>query len=229
MSNTAAFFDLDGTLLSVNSGRLWVAFERRLGRITGAKYAEALLYFALYRLDRIDMHAVLRKALSVYEGEREEVLRARTRRWYLDEVAPKVAPGAYPVLDAHRAAGHRLVLLTSSSVYESEIATEHLGLDDYLAATYEVVDGCFTGEPSLPLCYGAGKVHFAEDYARRHDVDLATSFFYTDSVTDIPMLQRVGQPRVVNPDLGLRWAARRQGWRILDWGRPEVAATTLNR
>jgi HAD superfamily hydrolase (TIGR01490 family) len=220
VSRIAAFFDLDGTLLSINSGRLWVALERRLGRISRVKYAEALVYLVAYRLNRIDMGSVMRRALAIYRGEPEAEVRQKTRRWYLDEVAPKVAPGAYAVLDAHRAAGHRLVLLTSSSLYESEIASEHLGLDDYLCAPYEVADGLFTGEPVLPLCYGAGKVHYAEQYAKQHQVDLSESFFYTDSASDLPMLLRVGHPRVVNPDPGLRRAARKRNWRVIDWGRP---------
>ncbi len=184
------------------------------------KHVKALFYLAAYRLNRIDMVSVMREALGTYRGLSEAGVREKTRRWYLDEVAPKVAPGAYDALAMHRAQGHRLVLLTSSSTYESEVAVEHLGLDDFLCAPYEVRDGLFTGEPILPLSYGAGKVHYAESYARRHGIDLDASYFYTDSGSDLPMLLRVGHPRIVNPDLSLRREARRRRWPVLVWGRP---------
>jgi phosphoserine phosphatase len=67
------------------------------------------------------------------------------------------------------------------------------------------------------MCYGAGKVHWAEEFARAHDVDLAKSFFYTDSYTDLPMLERVGVARVVNPDTRLKRHAKRVGWHVDEW------------
>ena len=115
------------------------------------------------------------------------------------------------------------MLLTSSSPCESALATRYFRLDACLSSRYEVLDGRFTGEPVLPLCYGAGKVEHAESWAFREGIDLSRSYFYTDSNTDLPMLLRVGRPRVVNPDLRLRWEARRRGWTVLDWSRPDGA------
>ena len=213
----AAFFDLDRTLISVNSGRLWISRERRLRRISLRQLAEATVMLVAYRLSLVDMDASMRKALSVYRGEREEVLAAWTREWFDAEVRQWVSEGARRALDEHRAAGHLRVLLTSSSPYVSAIVGEHLELDGWISSRYEVKDGVLTGEPVLPLCYGPGKVTLAEAYAREHDVDLGRSFFYTDSYTDLPMLVRVGEPRVVNPDMRLRLAALRRGWPVLTW------------
>ena len=213
----AAYFDLDGTLLTVNSGRLWMQRERRLGRISRRQSLEATLLFVAYRLSIVDMYAAMHKALAVYRGEREETLARWTRDWYRDEVARHAAPGGRAALEAHRRQGRELVLLTSSSPYEARAASEHLGLDELLSSRYEVAEGLLTGEPVVPLCYGEGKVAYAEEHARRHGVDLARSYFYTDSYTDLPMLLRVGEPRVVNPDARLRWFALRRGWPVLDW------------
>ena len=162
----------------------------------------------------------MRVALQTVKGEREEDVREWTRVWFEQEVVPRhEAPGARPTLEAHRARGHRLVLLTSSSPYESPLATQYFGLDDCLSSRYEVVDGRFSGEPVLPLCFGQGKVILAEGFAAREGIDLSRSYFYSDSNTDLPMLRRVGRPRVVNPDLRLRLEARRRGWVVLDWSR----------
>ena len=214
---TAAFFDLDRTLITVNSGALWVKREYRRGRITNRQMAEAIFLLAAYRLSLMDMDASLRRAIRVYRGDNEEAIAQRTHLWYQEEVADKVSTEALAALEQHRQAGHLLVLLTSSSPYASAAATEHLGLDGWLSSRYEVKDGCLTGEPIFPLCYGAGKVINAEAYAREHDVDLAQSYFYTDSYSDLPMLLRVGQPRVVNADLRLNLYARLRGWPRLNW------------
>ena len=213
----AAFFDLDRTLLTVNSGALWVARQRREGRLAGPEYLEALAYLLGYRLNVIDITAAVRRALMTIKGETESSLRQRTRSWYFQEVADKVAPGARQALAAHREAGHLLVLLSTTSPYAAELVREHLSLDAVLHSSYEVRDGVFTGEPLLPLCYGVGKRELAERFAQTQRVVLEESFFYSDSASDLPMLRRVGNPRAVNPDLRLWLHARRHGWPVLRW------------
>lgn len=212
-----AYFDLDGTLLTVNSGALWMRRERRLGRLSMGQYARGALWLLAYRFSVINMDALLDQALVTIANLEEETVRAWTREWYHAEVAHRVAPGARQALDEHRRAGHRLVLLTSSSRYESEVAVEHLGLDDYLCTGYEVREGRFTGRVERPSCYGAGKVILAERHASEAGVSLSDCYFYTDSFSDLPMLLRVGHPRVVHPDLRLRLVSRRRGWPLLDW------------
>ena len=94
---------------------------------------------------------------------------------------------------------------------------ELLGVPDLLCTELEVVDGRLTGRHIAPACAGAGKVVYAERYAAEHGVDLGRSYFYTDSYSDLPMLERVGCPRVVNPDPRLRRRARARGWEIERW------------
>jgi HAD superfamily hydrolase (TIGR01490 family) len=214
---TAAFFDLDGTLIRGNSGALWVRRERRLGRLSLSQVAEATFMLLLYKLSVVDIEASMRKALQVYKGELEENLNAWTREWYEKDVARLVMPGARRVLELHREAGHSVILLTSSSPYLSAAVGHDLGLDGWVSSCYEVRQGILTGAPVLPICYGAGKIAHAERLARERDIILEKSYFYTDSFTDLPMLLRVGRPRVVNPDIRLRLYARWRGWPILNW------------
>jgi HAD superfamily hydrolase (TIGR01490 family) len=217
MPVAAAFFDLDGTLLTVNSADLWLRRERRLGRITRWQLARAALWLGGYRLGVLDMDSALRAALGTLRGVEESFIRNETHGWWRDEVRPFIAPGARAVLDRHRQGGDKLVLLTSSSRYASEMAIEEFGLDHALFQKYEVQDGRFTGEPLRPICYATGKVEIAEAWAVEHGIDLAASSFYSDSSTDVPMLLRVGKPFAVNPDPRLKLVARRRGWPILDW------------
>ena len=217
MNGAAAFFDLDGTLLTVNSARLWLRRERRLGRIADWQLLLAAAMLGGYRIGVFAMESALRASLSTLRGVPEDFVRAETRTWWREEVRPFLAPGARAVLDRHRRVGNRLVLLTSSSKYAAEMALEEFGLDDALFQRYETRDGRFTGEPLLPICYGRGKVQVAEEWARGNGVDLARSSFYSDSSTDVPMLARVGHPFAVRPDPRLRLTARLRGWPVLDW------------
>jgi HAD superfamily hydrolase (TIGR01490 family) len=215
----AAFFDLDGTLLAANSAALWMKRERRHGRITRLQGIQAVFYIIAYKLGFIDMDKVTVKALRTVRGLEEETVRRWTHEWFRKEVTPHAAPGALAALREHRAQGHLLVLLTSASRYESEAALEFFRMDAFLCTGYEAKDGLLTGGVIRPLCYGSGKVTHAEKYAEAHGVDLGISYFYTDSITDLPMMLRVGNPRAVNPDLRLSREARRRGWPILDWRR----------
>jgi HAD superfamily hydrolase (TIGR01490 family) len=191
--------------------------ERRLGRIGSWQVARAMLLLGGYRLGVLDMESALKAALANLRGVEESGIRRETQEWWRDEVRPFVARGARAALERHRRAGDALVLLTSSSRYASEMAREEFGLDDILHQKYEVKDGRFTGEPLHPICYGPGKVEVAEAWARERGVDLGASSFYSDSITDLPMLERVRFPTVVAPDLRLRRLARSRGWPILDW------------
>jgi HAD superfamily hydrolase (TIGR01490 family) len=123
---------------------------------------------------------------------------------------------------AHREAGHVLALLTSATRYLAEPLGADLGIEHHLVSQLVVRDGRFTGEVVQPVCYGRGKVYWAERFAAEHGVDLAASFFYTDSITDLPLLDRVGHPRVVHPDPRLRRLAQRRGWQVL---RPRLDET----
>jgi phosphoserine phosphatase len=93
---------------------------------------------------------------------------------------------------------------------------EDLDIEHSIATRVEVVDGKFTGRGIKPFCYGRGKLYWAEKFAEEHGIDLAASWFYTDSIVDLPMLEAVGHPVAVNPDPRLRAEAKRRGWLVVD-------------
>lgn len=213
----AAFFDLDGTLLTVNSGLLWMRREFRVGRIGVREVGRGLAYLLGYRFGVVDAARAFEEAGGSIRGLSEETLRGWTHEWYETSVRKHAARGSHAVVAQHREAGHLTVLLTTASMWEAERAIEHFGLDHALATRFESTDGVLTGRVVEPLCYGPGKVQLAEAFAREHGVDLDRSFFYTDSITDLPMLERVGEPRVVHPDPRLARVATRRGYVTLDW------------
>lgn len=213
-----AFFDLDRTVLSVNSGTLWVKSEMRLGFISWTQALRAYGWIAAYQLGFARMEKALLLSIATLEGVLEEQVVARTQAFYLREVRDRVRPGALSALRRHREEGDRRVLLTSSSNYLSQSVSAQLELDDYLCNRFEVAGGRYTGRPLGSLCYGAGKVEHARAYAQARGIALSACAFYTDSVSDLPMLEAVGRPVAVHPDPALRRIARSRGWEIADWG-----------
>ena len=146
---------------------------------------------------------------------REEAVAEHCRAWYHETVRGYVLPAMAARVRAHQARGDVVALLTSTTNYLADPLAEDLGIEHRIVTRLLVQDGRFTGEVERPLCYGAGKIHWARAFAERHGIDLDASFFYTDSVTDLPMLEIVGHPRVVNPDPLLRRTARKRGWQVL--------------
>jgi HAD superfamily hydrolase (TIGR01490 family) len=213
-----AFFDLDRTLLHGNSARLWVRHEFRRGALRRRDTLRAFAYLAAYRLGVANFEEAIKASIATLEGTRETDLRARSAGFYHREVKPLVRRDARDAIADHRVRGDRLVLLTSSSPYLAAPVMRELALDDALCTRLEVDDrGCFTGRPEGHLCFGSGKVTLADSYASEYGIALKDCVFYSDSFSDLPMLEAVGEPRVVTPDPRLRRVARARGWPIHDW------------
>ena len=218
-----AFFDLDKTLLAVNSASLWVREELAQGHITRMQALRAGAWIARYHLGFVSMDAALLQAIALLAGTREQLLRERTAFFYEAQVRSQYRPGALRALEEHRAAGDRLVLLTSSSGYMSELVLRELSLEAALCNRFEVDgEGVCTGRPLGEVCFGEGKLVLARAYAEGVRTPLSACTFYTDSYSDLPVMQVVGHPVAVHPDGRLRREASRRGWPVVDWGVPSV-------
>ena len=214
-----AFFDMDKTLLAVNSGALWIRREFDLGHITRMQALRASYWLARYHLGFVSMQDALVQAISHLQGMGEQHLRERTVRFYEEVVRFQYRPGALHVLEEHRAAGDALVLLTSSSGYLSDLVARDLGLDAVLCNRFEVdAAGLHTGRPLGEVCFGEGKRFYAQSYASGAGVPLSACTFYTDSYSDLPVMEVVGRPVAVHPDRRLRREALRRGWPVVSWG-----------
>lgn len=230
MARVGAFFDVDRTLVSCNTGRLFLKDLRRRGEISFVRALRALGWMAKYHLSLIDLQWVAARVATQMEGWVETEFAERCRRWVQEDVLPLVAPGARERVERHRADGHVLVILSTSPTYVTRPIAEALKIDEVISTQFEVENGQFTGRLVGPACVGEGKVHWAEDLGNRLALDLGQSWFYTDSYTDLPMLERVGNQVVVNPDPRLKRAARRRGWPVQDWRRvPSVSSAGLGQ
>ena len=212
-----AFFDLDRTLIDCNSATLWVRAEVRAGRLRLVDAAWAVWWIAKYQLGTAKLEGAYEAAVRMLEGQPEALLEERTRTWFDREIAHRLRPGARKALDAHRAAGDRLVVCTSSSTYAADAACRHFGLTDRVATRMQVVDGVFTGAVA-ELALGPCKLDATRAWCARDGVDLRDATFYTDSVSDLALMEAVARPVAVHPDRPLAAIAKARGWAIADWG-----------
>lgn len=215
--SVAAFFDMDRTILNVSSGMLYVRYLVQTGRIRARDWMRISWWFLWYALGLIDFPQAMMRMLMMSSGEEEEPLREETDAWFAEWVAPHITEGAVQRIDEHRAQGHRLVVLSAATVYVVRPLAEQLNIPDYLCTHLEVEDGRFTGLLVEPVCFGPGKALLAEQFAARNDIDLGQSYFYSDGHEDVPMLESVGHPVVVNPDRRLRRLAKKRGWPVETW------------
>jgi HAD superfamily hydrolase (TIGR01490 family) len=212
----AALFDMDHTLLRVDTAMSWTKFLYRRGELPPSMLAKAIYWSTLYKLAVLDMETVFTKLCMDLAGDSEAEMIAKCAVWYREHVAPHVAPAARVAVEHHRQAGHTIVLATGSTVYAARPVAAGVGIEHVLSSELEVVGGAFTGKPSA-LCFGRHKVTLAEQWATTHGIDLSRSYFYSDSYNDLPMLARVGTAIAVNPDARLRRHAKKHGWAIQHW------------
>jgi HAD superfamily hydrolase (TIGR01490 family) len=216
-SQSAALFDMDRTLVRVNTGNLYMRWRFRRREASLRDMVRFAGWMAQYTFGVVDFGEVSTRALSTLAGTDEERLRRECVEWYEAMVREHVSDDARREVERCRQGGQVIAILSASTPYATAPLAEELDISHVLCTTLEVRDGLFTGVCEQ-VCYGDGKVAAAERWARDHGVDLDRSAFYTDSVSDLPMLERVGEPRVINPDPRLRLLARRRGWPV-DWWR----------
>ncbi len=213
----AAFFDMDRTLVRVNTGNLYLRWRLARGEASLREFVRMSGWMAQYTLGIVDAPRVTALALRGLAGVDEAGFRAECDQWYATTVRAHVTRLARDAVESRRRAGYVPVILSASTPYMVGPLAVDLDIEHVLCTRLEVSDGKFTGTYVAPVVYGVGKVTVAERWAQEHRVDLVASTFYTDSVSDLPMLERVGEPRVVNPDPRLRAHAFVRRWPVEHW------------
>jgi HAD superfamily hydrolase (TIGR01490 family) len=227
MSKAAAFFDLDKTILAKSSSFAYARpfyAEGLIGRLDVARSAYAQFMFRLSGAGHEDMER-MREYLSVLvTGWDPEQVRGIVNETLDEVIEPMVFEEAVALMREHQELGRDVIIISSSGTEIVEPIGERLGADLTLGTQVAIEDGRFTGE-ILFYAYGQGKADAMERLAKERGYDLAQSYAYSDSFTDLPMLAAVGNPTACNPDSALRAHAIAQGWPILDFRRP----TSLRR
>ena len=217
--SAAAFFDVDGTLISSNIVHAFAWYARHQPTLMGSVRkslltAASLPLFAV--ADRVSRKIFNELFYGYYAGESEDRLHVLAAELFEEVIRPTIYPRTPELLAQARRAGLRLVIVSGGLDFIVRPLAKHLGVDDYIASTLEFDRGYATGKLGKPLVAGAEKAVIIRDYAERHHIDLRRSHAYTDSYSDYSMLTVVGHPTAVNPDLRLRAAARSYDWPVID-------------
>ncbi len=231
MTSSAAFFDLDRTLIRGSANFPLAVAAFRAGYVPPRQ----LLHDAVNAVAFVVGGASDQRSAAL----RERILSAVAGHPASDVVAlgdaflPKVAAGVLPearvLLDQHGRAGEDRIVVSASPIEIVGRLADELGLEGAVGTRSEIVDSCYTGRLDGAFCYGAGKVTEVRRLAEERGYDLAACTAYSDSVSDLPLLEAVGTAVAVNPDKELRAVARERRWRVVEVARPSLLARLTPR
>jgi HAD superfamily hydrolase (TIGR01490 family) len=214
----AALFDMDRTLIRKETATLFVRYQRDRGEATWRDMLRALYWVGQYTLGIVDAPAVAEKALRQFKGTREKALADKCAECFVAYVQEHVCELGRVAVERHRAQGDVVAIVTGATRYGAGPVAKHLGIEHIVASDLEVThDGLLTGRFIPPLCYGHGKIERTQRLADALGFTLAEATFYSDSLTDLPLLERVREPVCVNPDPRLLRVANKRGWRVERW------------
>ena len=215
-----ALFDLDHTLLPIDSDYEWGEFTTRIGWNDPAEFGRRNAeFFAHYQAGTLDVHDYVRFAIDAVRLRGPEAAAQAHAQFMREVVQPAIRPQALALLRQHQDAGDLVVIVTATNEFVTRPIAQALGVPDLLAVELERgADGWFTGAIAGVPSMRAGKVTRMEQWlaARGLDWGSVESTFYSDSLNDVPLLEKVNQPVATNPDDRLRALALQRGWRILD-------------
>ena len=208
----AALFDFDGTIIAGYSATAILKEKIKRREMTAEEVVETANVMAQYAMGGMGFSGLMTGAAKFMKGVTEDSYFEFGEELYEKHIARKVYPEARELIEAHRAKGHTIAIVSSATIYQIEPTARDLDIEHVLCSQYEVENGEFTGNIIRPLCFGEGKVLAAEALAKTYKLKLDKSYFYSDSYDDIELLERVGKPRPLNPNAKLREVAMERGW-----------------
>ena len=222
-----AFFDMDKTLIAENSGSLFMRYKYQRGEISGVELLKGALSYIQYKVGVLDIENWTKQMMLQFRGQSEAELEQEAVRWFHELVVQTLYPEAYRVVEQHRAAGHVVAIVSGATKFVVRPIAERLGIEHMLYTRPEVEKGLFTGRVIEPICFEEGKIYWLQQFIESQGIDLAKSYFYTDSITDLPLLEIVGHPVVTNPDPRLYRTAVRRRWRVRFFEPPRIDLASL--
>jgi HAD superfamily hydrolase (TIGR01490 family) len=220
-----ALFDLDHTLIPFDSGSAFTRHLAARGALPAdfeAKYLQYCQRYAEGTVDMVQMHRFTVGALAVHHPD----TLARWLREFQEVIAPRIPARALQLVREHQAAGHACALVTATTRFVAEAFGAVLGLQEVLATQPEIdAQGRYTGEIVGQACFREHKLTHVRAWLARRGVDwsdVGRSWFYSDSINDLPLLEAVSDPVAIDPDEPLRSCAQARGWPVRSLAQPSA-------
>jgi HAD superfamily hydrolase (TIGR01490 family) len=211
-----AIFDLDNTLLNGDSDYLWGQFLVDQG-IVDREYYESTNadFYADYRQGTLNIFEFLNFALAPLATHELKQLHKWRDEFIQEKIKPIVLPAAAKLVGRHRDTGDTLLVITATNKFVTEPIVSLYGIDNLLATVPEMIDGRYTGQVDGIPCFQDGKVKQLDAWLEKTGLTLHDSWFYSDSLNDLPLLEKVNNPVAVDPDETLERVAREKHWPII--------------
>ena len=213
---TLAIFDLDNTLIAGDSDHAWGQFMVDKQVVDPAAYKkENDRFYQDYQNGVLDMYAYLEFSIQPLTRIPADQRQALHQEFMSRVIQPMLLPKAEQLLESHRQAGDFLLVITSTNRFIVEPICLLLGVDDLIATEPEVIDGNYTGKICGVPSFQEGKISRLNEWLANRPMDMKGSYFYSDSINDLPLLQKVDHPVAVDPDDALHAEAVKNNWKIL--------------
>jgi HAD superfamily hydrolase (TIGR01490 family) len=211
------FFDLDRTILSLNSGSIlvWQAYKK--GVMSTGNLFNAIIQSYLYKFNLRDTNLIISRMGMWLKGLPFNGIDELSKEVVDKYLKVSIRPEIVKEINIHKAKNARTVILSSSISSICEPIGLHLGFDDIICTTMEISDGIFTGSPVGNFCFEDEKLIRLLSYCEKYHCDTSKAWYYADSISDLPVFEVVGNPVCVSPDRKLSKIAGKRGWRINNW------------
>lgn len=212
-----AFFDLDRTIISSNSGKILVQQAYKRGLMTRMDLIRGIYLSLLYRYNLRETEKIVDAMIGWVKGVSENTINELSAEIFTNHILKSIHAEVHSEINFHKRNGARVIILSSAILPICQKVAEYLGMDDVICSNLEELNGVYTGRSAGPICFGEEKVTRLSGYCSNGSVNPESSWYYGDSISDLAVLSAVGNPVCVNPDKKLQKEAHRRGWKILRW------------
>lgn len=212
-----AFFDLDRTVIHVNSGEVLIKHAYKNGLMSTRDILRGLYYIVAYKFQLKKTDDIIASMARWLRGLSEVKIVEMCNHIFNKQLVPSIHKEVVEEIRKHREQGGKVVILSAAMQQISNLFLDYLKFDDCICTTLEVVDGVFTGEPVGDFCFDNEKLHRMQEYCQQNDYNISDCFYYADAFSDFAALNGVGHAVCVNPEPLLLEKAKQMNWDIRFW------------
>ncbi len=217
MDGYVAFFDLDDTVFSINSGKLMVRYAAENGLMKKRQIVWLYLFAMAYRMHILTEKFIMSKIAQFLKGLPEEKLVRYTEEIFKRFLKDSIRQQAKDAIQKHKENGAQVIILSASTPYICRQVQAHLNLDGYLCSELQVIEGRLSGKPLKDYCYGREKANRIYNYCQENQLKPDDSWYYGDAPSDRPAMEAVGNPVCISPGRHMQRVARKKNWRVEFW------------